>query len=220
MDLALPSAATTHGITDQYTAFQSAIILSQTPEDNGKLAALEMKDWKLSAELVVLSACESGLGKYSRGDGRLGFTQALFLAGARSIILSQWQVSDAATALLMVRFCENWLGERNDKSMSKAEALKEARHGLRNLTQKEVEERLANQPEAARGLKLESDTAKPQTADDKPFAHPYYWSAFILIGDPAAPSPPVQARFRLAPHLPRRHLHSRTGPKTHGKARL
>jgi CHAT domain-containing protein len=83
----------------------------------------------------------------------------------------------------MVRFYENWLGARDGKPLSKAEALKEAKQWLRNLTRKEVEERIANLPEAARGLKLEP-AAQPQAASEKPFAHPYYWSAFILIGDP------------------------------------
>jgi CHAT domain-containing protein/tetratricopeptide (TPR) repeat protein len=175
----------THGLINRHVALNSAVVLCQRPDDDGQVSALHMKDkWNLNTELVVLSACETGLGQWSGGEGYLGFSQALFLAGARSIILSQWQVSDTATALLMVRFYENWLGARNDKSMTKAEALKEAKHWLRNLTRKEVEERLANLPEAARGLKLESDPSTPQAADDKPFAHPYYWAAFILIGDP------------------------------------
>ena len=58
----------------------------------------------------MLSACDTGLGKFSGGEGYLGFSQALFLAGGRSLLLSLWQVDDAATALLMTRFYENLLG--------------------------------------------------------------------------------------------------------------
>ena len=194
----------THGLTDPYTASQSAIFLSQSPEDNGKVTALEMKDWQLNADLVVLSACESGLGLYSGGDGYLGFTQALFLANTRSVVLSLWKVDDAATALLMVRFYENWLGNRAGalgaltqprSPMSKAEALREAKHWLRTLSRQEAEKKIAGLPEAARGLKIvpaaginpaarEPGAREPGAREDKPFAHPFYWSAFILIGDP------------------------------------
>lgn len=133
----------------------------------------------LAQELLALRTRLQGKDHYETVNVRW-----LFLAGARSILLSQWQVSDAATSLLMVRFYENWLGTRNGKSMSKAEALKEAKSWLRNLTRDEVEQLLANLPEGSRGLKLEHDTTTPETAD-RPFAHPYYWSAFILIGDPS-----------------------------------
>ena len=64
----------------------------------------------ITSENVTLSACDSGLGKFSGGDGYLGFSQALFLAGARGLVVSLWQVDDAATALLMTRFYENLLG--------------------------------------------------------------------------------------------------------------
>lgn len=176
----------THGQTDPTVAFNASLILSPSPGDEGRLTAFDIRDrWNLQADLVVLSACESGLGRYAGGEGYLGFSQALFLAGAHSIVLSQWPVSDTATSLLMVRFYENWLGARGDKPQSKAVALQEAKRWLRNMTRTEVEARIAKLPETARGLKLESQSATPLAADDKPFAHPYYWSAFILIGDPS-----------------------------------
>jgi CHAT domain-containing protein len=55
----------------------------------------------LDAELVTLSACQTGLGRKAAGEGYLGFSQALFLANARSLIVSLWQVDDLATSLLM-----------------------------------------------------------------------------------------------------------------------
>ena len=150
---------------------------------DGRLTAAQiMRTWKLDAELITLSACETGLGKYQGGEGYLGFAQALFVAGSRSLVLSQWQVDDNATALLMTRFYENLLGKRKGlaKPMPKAEALREAKEWLRGLTAKEVDQALVQLP---RGEPREKP-AVPVPAAVHPYAHPYYWAAFILIGDP------------------------------------
>ena len=60
-----------------------------------------MLNWKLDADLVVLSACQTGLGQPAGGEGYLGFSQALFKAGARSLVVSLWKVDDTATRKLM-----------------------------------------------------------------------------------------------------------------------
>jgi CHAT domain-containing protein len=115
------------------------------PYLDGRLTAAEvLQYWKLDAELVTLSACESGVGRYDGGDGLLGFAQAFLLAGSRSVCLTLWQVDDTATALLMDRFYRNLLGKRDDgaKPMPKAEALREAKQWLRNLTATEALDRL------------------------------------------------------------------------------
>ncbi len=90
----------THGLANPTHAFESFLVLAQDnlPEYharpgekyfNGELSAREVMDgWKLDADLVTLSACESGLGKTGGGDGLLGFTQAFLLAGARNVCLS------------------------------------------------------------------------------------------------------------------------------------
>src|SRR5262249_6300487 len=119
----------------------------------------------------------------------IGFGQALLLAGAHSVVLSLWKVDDQATALLMQRFYQNLLSKRDErraggvnssvKLLSKAEALREAKIWLRNLSGDQVNEAAERLP---RGGEREKDTA-PLTAVH-PYAHPYYWSAFILIGDP------------------------------------
>jgi hypothetical protein len=189
----------THGVLDDQSAMHSALILSQDqlpdpleqvlagkPAYNGRLTAEQMlRSWHLNADLVTLSACQTGLGKYSGGEGYLGFSQALFLAGARSLALSLWKVDDTATALLMSRFYENLLGARAGltASLPKAQALAEAKSWLRGLQAEEVQRLAAALPGEARGVVR---TRKPsQTpAPTKPFAHPYYWSGFILIGDP------------------------------------
>jgi tetratricopeptide (TPR) repeat protein len=194
----------THGKANNYRSFDSALILTppeKVPEPragepwlDGRLTAAEvLEHWKLDAELVTLSACESALGRQGGGDGLLGFAQAFLLAGSRSVCLTLWQVDDTATALLMDRFYRNLLGKRQDraKPMGKAAALHEAKQWLRNLSAKDAEERLGTltngivrgeQP--AREVMKTVPAPKDAAKDYKPYAHPRYWAAFILIGDP------------------------------------
>jgi len=185
----------THGEVNSHIAFQSAIILAQDqlPEPaealrgknfiDGRLAAAELMNWQLDADMVVLSACQTGLGQPAGGEGFLGFSQALFKAGARSLVVSLWKVDDTATALLMVRFYENLLGRRAGLKapMPKAEALAEAKHWLRGLTTKEAETLAKNLPPVER---IGTAKGRPLATTARPYEHPYYWAAFILIGDP------------------------------------
>jgi len=76
----------------------------------------------LNADLVVLSACETALGREVRGEGLVGLTQGFMYAGARSVIASLWQVPDRATAELMARFYEFLINE----GLNPADALKKA----------------------------------------------------------------------------------------------
>ena len=116
----------THGEVDDLSPMNSRLLLSQdrltdptvapsldAPAYDGILTAGEvLGTWKLRAELVTLSSCRSGLGRPSGGEGHVGFAQAFFLAGARSLVVSLWAVDDRATSLLMTRFYQNWLGKR------------------------------------------------------------------------------------------------------------
>jgi CHAT domain-containing protein/tetratricopeptide (TPR) repeat protein len=156
-------------------------VLAGSAAPTGRLTAGHvLESWELGAELVVLSACQTGLGKYERGEGFVGFAQAFLLAGARSLVLSQWSVDDEATALLMVRFYQNLLGKRDGLKgpMPKAEALQEARDWLRKLSAKEVRAEVARLP---RG---KAEKPVPLRKEARPFAHPYYWAAFVLVGGP------------------------------------
>jgi CHAT domain-containing protein len=123
------------------------------------------------------------LGQQAGGEGYLGFAQALFLAGARSLVVSLWKVDDNATALLMTRFYQNLLGKRPglEKPMPKAEALAEAKHWLRALPADEVARLKTGLPRDIN----EVSAPPPETAKSiHTYEHPYYWAAFILIGDP------------------------------------
>jgi tetratricopeptide (TPR) repeat protein len=198
----------THGQTDNDHPLQSAVILSRDrlpngpqrtqlllqgkPIPRGRLTAEEvLRQWNLNSDLVTLSACQTALGKYETGEGFVGFAQALILAGSRSVCLSLWEVDSAATTLLMERFYENFLGKREGlkSPMSKAAALAEAKHWLRTLPRQEALERTA---QLTRGQALGMHPDPPLQArrgdgpasakEDCPYAHPYYWAAFVLIG--------------------------------------
>ena len=116
-----------HGIYDEDYPLNSALILSTGPEgQNGYLHAWEIMDnLNLNADLVVMSSCESALGKERAGEGLLGLTQAFQYAGARSVVASLWRVSDLATAYLMEKFYANL-----NQGHSKSDALRFSQEAL------------------------------------------------------------------------------------------
>ncbi len=116
----------THGYLDSERPDLSAIVLSLVdregqPQD-GFLRAHEIYNLSLPAELVVLSACQTGLGKEIRGEGLVGLTQGFMYAGARRVVVSLWNVNDRGTAELMQRFYSSMLKE----NQSPAAALRKA----------------------------------------------------------------------------------------------
>jgi CHAT domain-containing protein len=197
----------THGTVDDRSPLRSALVLSRDalpdankqleagrPVYDGELTAREVLGrWHLGSELVTLSACQTALGRYERGEGFVGFAQAMILAGSRSVSLSLWKVDDAATALLMERFYQNLLGKRAGlkEPMHKAQALAEAKKWLRELSRDEAAQqatRLSQGVERGKGRpELPRRPAAPKApsnaTEDRPYAHPYYWAAFVLIGD-------------------------------------
>jgi CHAT domain-containing protein len=161
-----------------------------------RVSALREKQWQLDADLVTLSACQTALGKDGNGDGLLGFAQAFLRNGARCVVLSRWSVNDTATALLMLRFYENLLGKRAGlkKALPRAEALAEASQWLRQLRRSEAlvlasrlsEGKLTHTTRAPEeeGTAVETAVKVPVPTGDRPYAHPAYWAAFVLVGDP------------------------------------
>jgi CHAT domain-containing protein len=180
----------THGQADPTIAMNSALFLAPDPDRSAAPLALEtdgritagqiVNTWDLDADLVVLSACQTGLGRYAGGEGYLGFAQALFTKGARTMVLSLWEVEDRPTQLLMERFYQNLLGKRADLTgpMPKAAALAEAKQWLRNLTSVELASLRRSDP------RERPNKATIPAPVHRNYEHPYYWAGFILIGDP------------------------------------
>ncbi|HYG01079.1 MAG TPA: CHAT domain-containing tetratricopeptide repeat protein [Chryseosolibacter sp.] len=100
----------THGIVNEKAPELSKIFLQQdTNQEDGHLYSGEIYNLQLKADLVTLSACQTGLGKISKGEGVIGLSRALVYAGAKNIIVSFWSVSDASTSKLMTHFYEDYL---------------------------------------------------------------------------------------------------------------
>jgi CHAT domain-containing protein len=119
------------------------------------LTALEVENLDLwGTELVVLSACETGLGEVQVGEGVLGLRRAFQLAGAQTVVASLWKVPDAETEQLMTNFLGRWL-----KGQGKAAALRQA------------------QIDMIRSLRASSSAARRE-------APPLYWAGFICHGRP------------------------------------
>ncbi|WP_414587761.1 CHAT domain-containing tetratricopeptide repeat protein [Scytonema sp. PCC 10023] len=112
----------THGLLDDFHEIGTpgAIALSPSGEDDGLLTAGEILKLQLNAELVVLSACDTGRGRLT-GDGVIGLSRSLILAGVPSMIVSLWAVPDAPTAELMTEFYQNL-----ERGFDKASALRQA----------------------------------------------------------------------------------------------
>ncbi len=119
--------------------------------EDGIATAFEISGLDLNGtELVVLSACESGVGEVKNGEGIYGLRRAFQHAGARSIIMSLWDVPDRETREIMVRFYDYWL---NGQTKQQA-------------------------------LRLSILDAIDEFRRSYGAAHPYFWGAFFLLGDP------------------------------------
>jgi CHAT domain-containing protein len=103
----------THGYLDSERPEFSALVLSLVDKDgaqqSGFLYAYEVYNLQLNSDVVVLSACETGLGKEIKGEGLVGLTRGFMYAGAPRVVVSLWSVNDKATADLMARFYRKML---------------------------------------------------------------------------------------------------------------
>ena len=93
-----------HGLYDARRPEFSSLALTPDADDDGFLTALEVSRASVAADLVVLSACDTGRGRVVRGEGALGLTRAFLRAGAPRVLCALWKVDDAATTALMTRF--------------------------------------------------------------------------------------------------------------------
>jgi len=98
----------THGIVDEEYPELSQVFLTSDDDEthDGDLYSGEIYNLKINADLVTLSACQTGLGKVTKGEGIMGLSRALLYAGADNLVVSLWAVSDASTSELMIDFYE------------------------------------------------------------------------------------------------------------------
>jgi len=108
------------GLVFSLSSKASAVKTNRSAED-GLLAAYEIFNLKLKADLVVLSACETGLGKEVKGEGLMRLTRAFMYAGTPSVVVSLWNVNDESAADLMIRFYRHLQAGK-----TKSEALRQA----------------------------------------------------------------------------------------------
>ena len=139
-------------------------------EDDGVLTASEASALDLyGTKLVVLSACDTGVGEVRNGDGVFGLRRALALAGAETQVMSLWPVNDKATRDLMIGYYKRLLG-----GSGRSEALREAQ--LRMLA--------GEMRDSGGSSRLLSQSARQTaTGRTKDYSHPYYWACFIQSGE-------------------------------------
>jgi CHAT domain-containing protein len=116
-----------HGIINERLPQFSGLLMSQindSGEDN-LLQTEEIYNLNLSADLVVLSACHTALGKNYRGEGVIGLTRAFLRAGSKSVVATLWQVEDVSTADLMIDFYSRLKAKPN-----KSQALRETKRAM------------------------------------------------------------------------------------------
>jgi CHAT domain-containing protein len=121
----------THGILDGTNPLYSHVVLSQSKSGSGEdglLEAREIMRMNLEADLAILSACQTGRGRISRGEGVIGMSWALFVAGCPTSVVSQWNVESNSTAKLMIEFHRALLAVNKDSQHvhGSAEALRAA----------------------------------------------------------------------------------------------
>ncbi len=121
----------THGLLDvTYSLLDNvrkldtpgAVVLAPSDGDNGLLTASEILDLKLGADLVVLSACDTGQGKLFTAEGIIGLSRSLIIAGTPSVIVTLWKIPDAPTKVLMTDFYQN-LQQNPDKAVALRKAM-------------------------------------------------------------------------------------------------
>jgi CHAT domain-containing protein len=152
-----------HGYLDGANAMHSALVMADNAEGQGYLTTEDIVGMRLSAKLAVLSACHTGEGLQSGGEGLMGLTWAFRAAGVPAVVASKWEVDDQATARIMVAFYHKLLaGARKDDALRLAmlEEMKRQENGS--------------------APRLIGVTGQPAPEKRSPV---YYWAAFQLIGD-------------------------------------
>ena len=120
-----------HCLIDDANPLLSALVLHPDGTSDGYLSPLDLFRLPLDADLVTLSACNSGRGRYYAGEGLLGIVPACLFNGATSVLASLWPVDDDASRALMEKFYEVWGTEREGRRVGRAEALRIAQQKVK-----------------------------------------------------------------------------------------
>jgi CHAT domain-containing protein len=173
-------------VFDAAVPLRSGIVLANEKDESRdfqpRLSAEEILKLTLSADLILLSGCVSGISVRKLGDELLGLCRAWLYAGAASILASLWPTDDLASAVLMTRFIAE-LGPGTttpSRPITKAEALRRAQLYVRNLSIAEVE--MWQEARHRAGFDLPASQPPVGQNTGRPFANPYYWAPFVLIG--------------------------------------
>ena len=163
----------THGVLNKSQPLYSYLLMSPTEQDDGQLTVNEIFSLDLQSKLIVLSACDTGLGDIGEGDDFTGLSRAFMYAGAQGVIVSLWKVDDSITVWLMTRFHQYLKAGRN---ASEALALAQRDIILRHFNDAQVEGiRNVEMPEQIKqAISRHSDASS---------RNPYYWGPFVLIGN-------------------------------------
>jgi CHAT domain-containing protein len=189
----------THGYFDQENVTRSGVQVGVRLSDHHSLnlTVADLLRAQLGDEgpdLVVLSACETGLADVGNNDEMVGPPVALMRAGSRAVISSMWSVSEDATALLMTRFHEL----RSSTTLTASRALWNAGRWLKNSSALELRNYLDvhvdEPPGTSPAQALERLRSKLESYDDseKPYSDPYYWAAFVLSGADTSAGGPTE----------------------------
>jgi CHAT domain-containing protein len=112
-----------HSLTNDKVPLYSQLVFSKEPDtlEDGLLHAYELYNMQLNADLAVLSACNTGVGKLQKGEGIMSLSRAFKYAGCPNIVMSLWKADDKATKDIMTSFFENLKdGERKDVALQEA----------------------------------------------------------------------------------------------------
>ena len=158
----------THAVLNEERPMFSSIVLAQTPgKEDGLLQMQEILNLKLNARLVTLSACSTARGELINGEGVVGLSRALFYAGTSAVVASLWNVNDASTSKLMGKLFEGL----QTKDLPVDEALRQAKLSLINTRSSGPFAIVPDRPSTQDLLATGS------------YSHPFYWAAFVLIGE-------------------------------------